>query len=446
MAIHLDDKLRNVSIVGAAGKMGRGISLLLAQEMALLKWKNPDKSYVLNLIDPSEAGLEGLWAYIRSQVSGYAEKNITLLRNLAKDRSHLVENTDIITEFVTVVLSLMRLSSVVESASKSSLVFEAALEKEEFKVELFKKLKNLCSEETFFFTNTSSLPIGILDSGASLQGRLIGYHFYNPPAIQKLIEIIPSDSTKQELQDIALELAKRLKKTVVSSRDVAGFIGNGHFIRDGIYAFSEVSKLQSEYGFPGAVYIINKITQDFLVRPMGIFQLIDYVGIDVFYCIQKVMSKFLHQDLYHPIVETMIKLNVLGGQNSDSSQKNGFLLYEKNKPSGIFDPATSQYKRFSDGNWTQELDTKMGNMPAGWASWKALSSDPGKEPKLAQYFQNLSQANSPGSVLARAYMASSKAIAEKLVNDGVANCAEDVNCVLITGFYHLYGAVHNYYR
>lgn len=444
MSANLDDRLRNVSIIGAAGKMGRGISLLLAQEMALLKWKNPDKAYILNLIDPDDRGLDGLWSYIHSQMAGYAEKNVVLLRNLAKQRPNIIENTDAITEFVTLSHSLLRPSNAVESAARSTMVFEAALEKEEFKVDLFKKLKNLCSSETLFFTNTSSIPIHVIDKGACLDGRLIGYHFYNPPAIQKLIEVIPSESTRPDLQEIAMDLARRLKKTVIFSKDVAGFIGNGHFIRDGIYAFSEVTRLQKEFGYPESVYIINKITQDFLVRPMGIFQLIDYVGIDVFLCIQKIMSHFLQEDLYHPVVDNMIQKGVLGGQYPDSSQKNGFLLYEKNKPSGVYDPSTGKYKLFSEGTWVQELEKKLGDIPSGWLSWKSLSADPSKDKKLSEYFHNLLQSHTQGAILANAYLSHSKAIGEKLVSTGVAKSAEDVNAVLTTGFYHLYGAIHKY--
>ena len=65
---------------------------------------------------------------------------------------------------------------------------------------------------------------------------------------------------------------------VVPSNDVAGFIGNGHFMRDILYATREVEKLQKEFGFVEAIYAMNRISQDYLIRPMGIFQLIDYVG------------------------------------------------------------------------------------------------------------------------------------------------------------------------
>ena len=74
------------------------------------------------------------------------------------------------------------------------------------------------------------------------------------------------------------------------SNDVAGFIGNGHFMRDALHGVAEVERLAAECGFVEAVYMVNRVSQDFLVRPMGIFQLIDYVGLDVCQCILGVMN------------------------------------------------------------------------------------------------------------------------------------------------------------
>jgi len=96
-----------------------------------------------------------------------------------------------------------------------------------------------------------------------------------------LVELIPAKTTKQELVDFAMQYAKNLRKTIVPSNDVAGFIGNGHFMRDALFAFSEVERLSKEMDFVEAVYMINKVSQEYLIRPMGIFQLLDYVGLDV---------------------------------------------------------------------------------------------------------------------------------------------------------------------
>ena len=146
------------------------------------------------------------------------------------------------------------------------------------KVKIFTQIKNNSKVDPWFFTNTSSIPITDLDEAAQLGGKVIGFHFYNPPAIQKLVEVIRAKGTLDEVNEFAMTYAKRLRKVVVPSNDYAGFIGNGHFMRDALYGIQQATNMTSDFGgFVQAVYAFNKVTQDYLVRPMGIFQLIDHV-------------------------------------------------------------------------------------------------------------------------------------------------------------------------
>ena len=98
----LNDRLKNVAIIGAAGKMGSGIALLMAQEMTLqkLQAENRDKNYDLVLIDVSDTALKGLLQYLKTQAVKLAEKNIVNLRNIYQERTDLIENGDFITQFV----------------------------------------------------------------------------------------------------------------------------------------------------------------------------------------------------------------------------------------------------------------------------------------------------------------------------------------------------------
>jgi len=73
-------------------------------------------------------------------------------------------------------------------AKDSHLIFEAIFENEEIKIKVLKDLKKICLPDALFLTNTSSIPISFLDIEAELGGRIVGYHFYNPPVIQKLVE------------------------------------------------------------------------------------------------------------------------------------------------------------------------------------------------------------------------------------------------------------------
>ncbi len=190
----LDKRLENVSVIGAAGKMGSGIAVLLALEMVKLKLKpeNKDKLYRLNLIDISEKGLDGLKAYMKAQLLKSAEKQAIMVRELYKDRNDLVENAEIVNAFVDDTYNILNFETDLGLARKSHLVFEAIVEDEKIKIKTYNALKKLCSPDTFFLTNTSSIPIGYLDEKAGLRGRIIGYHFYNPPVVQRLVEIIMS--------------------------------------------------------------------------------------------------------------------------------------------------------------------------------------------------------------------------------------------------------------
>lgn len=99
---------------------------------------------------------------------------------------------------------------------------------------------------------------------------------------------------------------------------------------------------------------------------------------------------------------------------------------------------------FEPEGWTGRVDERLGPLPEGWAAWRSLLTDPGKEEKLANLFGNLRGMDTLGAGLARSYFKASKDIGEGLVKDGVAADAEAVNGVLVSGFYHLYGPINDY--
>lgn len=441
-----EERLENVTVLGAAGKMGSGILLLTAVEMAdlSLKPENKGKQFTLNAMDVSQEGLTGLLGYIRAQARKLAEKKTVLLRKLYADRSDLIENYDIIDQYIFDVMQKIRPTTRIEPAYESTLIFEAINENPELKVKVLSDIENNNSKSPWYFTNTSSIPIHLLDEKSSLDGRILGFHFYNPPAVQRLVELIVTDKTKKDVIDFANVYAKNLRKTIVPSNDFAGFIGNGHFMRDALYAISEVDRLTQEMPYVQAVYTINRISQEFLVRPMGIFQLIDYVGIDVCQFIMKVMNPYLSdEDLHSPLLDKMMDLGIKGGQNPDGSQKDGFLQYEKGRPVGVYDIDKKEYMPISD--FKEKADSKIGDPPASAVAWKAVIGDPKKEEKLEKYFDDLAQMNTFGAELAQKYGKKSKEIGLKLVKNNVANSEEDVNKVLLTGFYHAYGPINDYF-
>ncbi|GAB4373818.1 MAG: hypothetical protein Kow0062_11240 [Acidobacteriota bacterium] len=436
----LDTRLQNVSVIGAAGKMGSGITLLLAQEMARLSLlpENRGRVFRLNAIDLDPAGLIGLREYLHAQATKTAEKTIVALRTLYADRPDLVENGEIIADYVRRVGDLVWPATDLGAARGSTLVFEAIVEKTGVKASVFRQLRDLCPE-AYFLTNTSSIPIGEIDREAGLGGRVIGFHFYNPPPVQKLVEVIRAETTPDELSALAAELGRRLRKTLIPSADVAGFIGNGHFIRDGLHGLNEAQRLSRGRGWARGAWLVNRVSQDWLLRPMGIFQLIDYVGIDVFQMIQIVMDEHLDEHLRHEVIDRALELGVRGGQNPDGSQKPGFFRYEKGRPVAAYDLEARDYVPI-DASWDEEL----GPLPEGFRPWKALTRAPDRDEALAAHFGALAGMDTLGAQLARAYLARSREIGRQLVEQKVAASEDDVNRVLMLGFYHLYGPINDY--
>jgi 3-hydroxyacyl-CoA dehydrogenase len=439
-----EERLQHVSVLGAAGKMGSGILLLTAMEMAdiSLKPENKGKPYVLNAIDVSDEALAGVMKYLKAQVLKQAEKKVVGLRKVYAGRADLIDNDEIIEQYIFDVISLVRTTTRMEAAYDSHMIFEAIKEDPEVKINLFSKISANNPHQPWFFTNTSSIPITKLDEGAGLNGRIIGFHFYNPPAVQKLVEIIKAERTMSEVEAFAQQYARNLRKVVVPSHDKAGFIGNGHFMRDILHATAEVEKLSKDFSFVEAVYALNKISQDYLVRPMGIFQLIDYVGVDVCSFIMSVMNPYLpDEDLHSALLDRFLALGVKGGQYSDGSQKDGILRYEKGRPVAIYDPDSKSYVSITE--FQTKVEGKLGTMPVPPA-WKTVVGNKSKDEILRGYFTEVKGTTSLGAELTKAYATRSCAIGQKLVGSGVAFNENDVNTVMLTGFFHAYGPINQY--
>jgi 3-hydroxyacyl-CoA dehydrogenase len=124
------ERFENVTVMGAAGKMGSGILLLTAIEMAdmSLKPENKGKQFLLYALDISQTALSGLMKYMQAQVLKAAEKKVVALRKVYAERRDLIENSDIINQYVMDVMNIIRPVTTLESAYESTLVFEAASE------------------------------------------------------------------------------------------------------------------------------------------------------------------------------------------------------------------------------------------------------------------------------------------------------------------------------
>ncbi len=433
---------KQIAVIGAAGKMGNGISLLLLQEMArnkIAQCSIAAEDFILTLIDTSQDGLKGLKKYLRDQMLKWAEKNIAFLRQSVVEIELLISNKEIIDHFMTISMDIVRFASSLEEAKHSQLIFEAISEDIDTKVRILSLLEKQSSKKPFFFSNTSSIPISLLNDRAALEGRIIGFHFYNPPAIQKLIEIIPLENGDPELIKLAVTFAKRLNKEIIYSKDIAGFIGNGYFLREINFACALTEELSKKYGILQSIYIVNKVTQEFLLRPMGIFQLIDYVGLDVVSNIGNIMHHYLQLPIgYTNLFQMLTVKGIYGGQLTNGSQKNGFFQYNGNEISGIYSAENLEYGDLDKIKGKASIDEMIGTPPDN-LSWKVASKAAVSESLIQNYFDKLSHEKSFGAELAIKFLHNLHKIINNLVEDGVAQSVEDVKNVLKKGFYQLLG-------
>lgn len=439
---HLE-RFQHISVLGAAGKMGSGILLLNVLHNAKMKTlpEFRDKTFVIHAIDQSFERLNGLNDYLKTQVLKWAEKNIVWLRKIYSDQPHLIDNEDIINAFVFDALSMVKPSINIESAYQSSLIFEAIIEDVTIKSKILEQIKTNNPNDPWFLTNTSSIPIHVLNKKANLKGNIIGCHFYNPPAIQRLIEVIELPNGNPELSLMVYSFGEHMEKIMVPSNDVAGFIGNGFFMRDILFAQNLLTQLSKNLNQTEAIVAIDIITRDLMVRPMGIFQLVDYVGIDVCQFIMKVMSMHLSEKLQSPLLEELLTKGIKGGQNADGSQKEGIFQYERGAPVTVYNNPSNNYINI------EPIVKKVNEYLAVQVSrytWKQLSRSKQANQLLSDYFRELAKENSEGALLTIDYMQAMKKIALKLVEDKVTDSPEHVNTVMKNGFYHVYGPVNDF--
>lgn len=432
--LSLEQMIRDVAVIGAAGKMGKGIALLLMLEQARLFTEKKETAKLV-LVDPNQQGLNLLRKYLQTQVRRFAEKNINSLRQWYEKQENLISNKEIIDDFVDQTLSQAVFTDTLAAIHSAKLIFEAAPENLQIKVDLLQKSKKYTEEKAIFFSNTSSIPIGELEKQSGLFGQLIGFHFYNPPAVQKLLEVIKPDGACQSLIDQSVLLAKRLGKIVVFSADHAGFIGNGHFLQEVGIAVQMVQNLAEKMPWQQAVFVVNAITERWLLRPMGIFQLIDYVGVDIVLSIASVMNEYGDAGLELSFLQDLLEKGVRGGQHGDGGQKQGFFGYQGITPISFWQKKNT-YCLFEDDPMIKQANSWLKNPPP--YSWKQIRSAPDQKEKILEQMQLIRQEKTEPAVQASAFLQASSCVVEQLVATGVAKSFSDVETVLKNGFYHLY--------
>ena len=208
----------------------------------------------------------------------------------------------------------------VSAVSDADIVIEAATEDLATKLQIFSRLEEVTRKEVVLATNTSSLPIAELAAATDRPDKIIGMHFFNPPPIMKLLELVRGLQTSDETLEFAQTYGKRLGKTTVLSKDRAGFIVNFLLVP---YLNSAVGML--EQGFATREDIDTAVTLG-LGHPMGPLTLLDLVGLDTALSISNVLYDEFKDPLY--AAPTLLKRMVAAGYLGRKSGK-GFYDYGK---------------------------------------------------------------------------------------------------------------------
>jgi 3-hydroxybutyryl-CoA dehydrogenase len=174
------------------------------------------------------------------------------------------------------------------------LVIEAAPEREELKLAIFKSLGEVCQDHAILASNTSSISITKIATASGRPDRVIGMHFMNPVPVMKLVEIVRGLPTSQATYETTIALAHRFGKTTINARDIPGFIVNRMLIpllNEACYGLYE--------GLGTATDIDTGVRLG-LNHPMGPLELADLIGLDTCLAIAEVLHRELGDDKYRP--------------------------------------------------------------------------------------------------------------------------------------------------
>ncbi len=204
-----------------------------------------------------------------------------------------------------------------EISADADLLIEAITEDIVIKKAVFKELDRICKPETVFATNTSSLPIQSIGEG--LSRPLIGMHFFNPAPVMKLVEVIATDQTPQDMVDCIMSVARDIGKTPVEIREAPGFIVN----RVLIPMINEAISIYAEG--VASVEDIDTAMKLGANHPMGPLALGDLIGLDVVLAILNVMLKETGDNRYLPqaLLKKMVREKKLGRKTGE-----GFYNYK----------------------------------------------------------------------------------------------------------------------
>ncbi len=289
-------KVKNITVLGS-GVMGHGIAQVSATA-----------GYNVILRDIKQEFLDKAMEKIKWSLDKLVSKE-----KISK------EEGDAIFSRITPIVDLS------DAVKNAELVIEVVPEIMDLKKSVYAELDKVAGPEVIFASNTSTLPITEIANTTSRPEKFIGIHFFNPPQLMKLVEVIPGEKTTQVITDLTQEYVKSVnKQSVLCRKDVPGFIINRLFIPMVHEACFVKDRTR------GRLEEIDSAVKFKLGFPMGIFELADFTGMDV---IHKATVEMHLRDKKvinpHPLVEKMFNEKKLGQKSGEGYYKYSDDKYER---------------------------------------------------------------------------------------------------------------------
>ena len=288
--------INNITVLGS-GIMGHGIAQISAMS-----------GYDVILRDIEERFLDSAMNKIRWSLDKLVEKN-----KINKQESDKIYG------------SIKPIVDLKDALVDTDLLIEAVPEDLNLKKKVYSEVDQFAQESTIYSSNTSTLPISEISQLTSRPERFIGLHFFNPPQLMKLVEVIPGARTDNSIVDFGINFVKSLRKEpILCNKDVPGFIVNRIFIplvHEAAYCLESDGKSMTQ---------IDSSVKFKMFLPMGIFELADYTGLDV---IHKATVEMYSRDKKvvnpHPTIEQLFSLGKYGKKSGNGFYSYGDKNYER---------------------------------------------------------------------------------------------------------------------